>query len=262
MSPTQLLFNTETEDARVKLFLSPFTHCLFFTNENSPILINARKQHHLNVLYQVPFPSENVPIIDYHLSLFKSDSLDSSSACTSLIRLLDQPSDQQTTESAATTVVALAPGSGSRRKNWPLHYYQKVENYLTERGFDVYWIAGECERDYQFRNTDKIVRDLDLIALSRFLFKCTLYIGNDSGITHLAAASHCPVIAIFGASNPWIWAPRGPAGVKCIFKSTCINYCQTYRKVFNCNQECLKSVRAEDVIAEIDFFLSRLVVNK
>lgn len=248
------LFNTESLDARTELFLNPFTHCLLFTNEDSPILINIRKQPHLDVLYQVPFPTENVHIIDYHLSIFNDTTIISSSACTSLSRLFDVPSDQKT-DSMATPVVALGPGSGSTRKNWPLHHYQKVENYLTEKGFDVYWIAGECEREYHFRNTDKIIRDLDLITLSRFLFRCTLYIGNDSGITHLAAASHCPLVAIFGASNPRIWAPRGSAGVKCIFKSPCENYCQTYGHNFNCDQECLKSVQVEDIIEEINSFL-------
>jgi ADP-heptose:LPS heptosyltransferase len=36
-----------------------------------------------------------------------------------------------------------------------------------------------------------------------------MYIGNDSGITHLAAATGVPVVAIFGPTDPTIWAPRG-----------------------------------------------------
>jgi ADP-heptose:LPS heptosyltransferase len=37
-----------------------------------------------------------------------------------------------------------------------------------------------------------------------------MYIGNDSGITHLAAAVGTPVLALFGPTNPEVWAPRGP----------------------------------------------------
>ncbi|HNT87980.1 MAG TPA: glycosyltransferase family 9 protein, partial [Candidatus Hydrogenedentes bacterium] len=36
-----------------------------------------------------------------------------------------------------------------------------------------------------------------------------LYIGNDSGITHLAAAVGCPTVAVFGPTDPTVWAPRG-----------------------------------------------------
>jgi ADP-heptose:LPS heptosyltransferase len=37
-----------------------------------------------------------------------------------------------------------------------------------------------------------------------------VYIGNDSGISHLAAAAGAPVVALFGPTDPAVWAPRGP----------------------------------------------------
>ena len=48
-----------------------------------------------------------------------------------------------------------------------------------------------------------------LDELAAWLASASLYIGNDSGITHLAAAVGTPVIALFGASDPRVWAPRG-----------------------------------------------------
>ena len=53
----------------------------------------------------------------------------------------------------------------------------------------------------------------DLYDLAYWLATATLYIGNDSGISHLAAAVGVPTIAIFQASDPRVWAPRGRAGV-------------------------------------------------
>ena len=41
------------------------------------------------------------------------------------------------------------------------------------------------------------------------LAACRAYVGNDSGVTHLAAALGLPVVAIFGPSDPEKWAPRG-----------------------------------------------------
>jgi ADP-heptose:LPS heptosyltransferase len=48
-----------------------------------------------------------------------------------------------------------------------------------------------------------------LVDVAAHLAAARQYIGNDSGVTHLAAAVRCPTIALFGPSNPAVWAPRG-----------------------------------------------------
>jgi ADP-heptose:LPS heptosyltransferase len=48
-----------------------------------------------------------------------------------------------------------------------------------------------------------------LTAVAHRLAAANLYIGNDSGITHLAAATGCNVVAIFGTTDPRVWAPFG-----------------------------------------------------
>jgi len=50
---------------------------------------------------------------------------------------------------------------------------------------------------------------LDLPLLAAVLSQCSLFIGNDSGITHLAAALGVPTIALFGPTDPYVWGPRG-----------------------------------------------------
>ncbi len=49
----------------------------------------------------------------------------------------------------------------------------------------------------------------DLYHLASWLARARIYIGNDSGITHLAAAAGAPVVALFGPTDPSVWAPRG-----------------------------------------------------
>jgi heptosyltransferase-3 len=68
----------------------------------------------------------------------------------------------------------------------------------------VAWCAGPEDDLPGARRFD------DLYELARWLAAASLYIGNDSGITHLAAAAGAPVIAIFGPTDPALWAPRGP----------------------------------------------------
>ena len=53
------------------------------------------------------------------------------------------------------------------------------------------------------------LQSLALPLLAAILSQCSLFIGNDSGITHLAAALGVPTIALFGPTDPYVWGPRG-----------------------------------------------------
>lgn len=96
--------------------------------------------------------------------------------------------------------IAIHPFSGSARKNWPLDFYRDLAGRLL---LPVEWTAGP----------DEVLTDAhrfsDLAELASWLCSVRLYIGNDSGITHLAAVLGVPTLALFGPTDPEIWAPRG-----------------------------------------------------
>lgn len=92
------------------------------------------------------------------------------------------------------------PFSGSLRKNWALERYRELARRLE---MPVLWCAGLEEQ------LDDAVRIDNLHELASWLSTARLYIGNDSGITHLAAAVGVPVVVIFGPTDPAVWAPRG-----------------------------------------------------
>jgi heptosyltransferase III len=92
--------------------------------------------------------------------------------------------------------VAIHPFSGSARKNWPLERYQELVGRLE-------WPVEWCTE------LDGTVRIDNLYELACWLATARMYIGNDSGITHLAAAVGVPVVGIFGPTDPAVWAPRG-----------------------------------------------------
>jgi heptosyltransferase III len=96
------------------------------------------------------------------------------------------------------------PFSGSPRKNWPLENFQALAAKL-EPDLPVRWCAGNDDPPLP-----DAVRFPDLYDLACWLAKASLYVGNDSGITHLAAAVGTPVLAFFGPTDPAVWAPRGP----------------------------------------------------
>jgi ADP-heptose:LPS heptosyltransferase len=98
----------------------------------------------------------------------------------------------------------IQPFSGSARKNWPLEKFRALAREL-ERTMPVHWCSGPEDPPLE-----GAVRIDNLYELACWLARARLYVGNDSGITHLAAAVGTPVLALFGPTDPDVWAPRGP----------------------------------------------------
>jgi ADP-heptose:LPS heptosyltransferase len=96
------------------------------------------------------------------------------------------------------------PFSGSAKKNWPLEKFRVLAHGL-EQSMPVHWCAGPDDPPLPGAMHLENLHDL-----ACWLARARLYIGNDSGITHLAAAVGTPVLALFGPTDPGIWAPRGP----------------------------------------------------
>ncbi|MCL4854489.1 MAG: glycosyltransferase family 9 protein, partial [Bryobacteraceae bacterium] len=94
------------------------------------------------------------------------------------------------------------PFSGSARKNWPLDRFRMLADWIGQR-MPVVWCAGSDEP------LDNAVRFDNLYELACWLASARLFIGNDSGISHLAAAAGTPSVVIFGPTDPRVWAPRG-----------------------------------------------------
>jgi heptosyltransferase III len=89
--------------------------------------------------------------------------------------------------------VVIHPFSGSPIKNWPYERFTELAGRL----------GGEWATRYDW------VRFAKLDELARWLAGARVFVGNDSCITHLAAAVGTPVVALFGPTDPAIWAPRG-----------------------------------------------------
>lgn len=114
------------------------------------------------------------------------------------------------------------PGSGSAAKNWPLDNFVQLARYILESGMAerVVVTSGEADGDLGERLASVLpgcehVHCAKLEALAQILANAKLYIGNDSGVSHLAAAVRTEsgdfpkTVAFFGPSDPSIWAPPG-----------------------------------------------------
>lgn len=121
-------------------------------------------------------------------------------------------------------MIAIHPGSGSDTKNWPAEkWLQLVERLLeSDDAPHLLIVGGEADagRVAKLRSALPVSRvcfaeNLPLPQLAALFEKCSLFLGQDSGISHIAAAVDASCILLFGPTNPAIWAPMN-AGVRVI----------------------------------------------
>jgi len=121
---------------------------------------------------------------------------------------------------APDRTVVVHPGSGSPSKNWPLGRFLEIAKRLRASGFSVCFSFGEADADVRLAFECAVVGypvmpPLPLTAWAETVGAACGYLGNDSGVTHVAAALGLPVTAIFGPSNPEVWGSRAP-GVRVV----------------------------------------------
>jgi heptosyltransferase III len=113
-------------------------------------------------------------------------------------------------------LVAIHAGSGAQRKNWPLNRWLEVQQrILHDRSIGhLLIIAGESDSVQLSRlkltkaiKRQTILENLPLPILGAVLSECALFIGHDTGISHLAAAAGTPCLLLFGPTDPAVWAP-------------------------------------------------------
>jgi heptosyltransferase-3 len=122
---------------------------------------------------------------------------------------LSYPMASRTKAAWPKAPVAVHPGSGSPRKNWPAQNWRVVLDRLEG---PVSLILGEAEGPAWDQPAPAHVtpwRSRSLRELADHLATCRLFLGHDSGISHLAAACGVPCVLLFGPTNPSVWAPPG-----------------------------------------------------
>jgi hypothetical protein len=113
--------------------------------------------------------------------------------------------------------VLIQPGSGGVPKCWPLERFVDVAIRLTESGCAVSFVVGPAEIErgmidqltIMWPHAD-VVRSEDSGGLVGVIEQAGVFVGNDAGPTHLAAALGIPTIAIFVATDCKVWRPLGP----------------------------------------------------
>ncbi len=107
-------------------------------------------------------------------------------------------------------IMVVHPGSGSPAKNW--QGMAELADLWRGRGGELLTLLGPAEESHD--QTDQLaVRDQSLDRVAALLQRAPLYLGNDSGVSHLAAAVGCRGLAVFGETDPTTWQPGGSVDV-------------------------------------------------
>jgi ADP-heptose:LPS heptosyltransferase len=145
--------------------------------------------------------------------------------------------------------ILLHPGAGAAWKRWPAERYAAQATALRAGGQPVALIAGPADDDtiaaLLARIDLPVIARLPLRALAAVLAHATLAIGNDSGVTHLAAAAGTPTIALFGPTDPASWAPLGD--VRILRRCTTVPTHQGEIRVCP-DDNCMHALTVEDVL--------------
>jgi heptosyltransferase III len=115
--------------------------------------------------------------------------------------------------------IAIHPGSGGERKNWPIASFAETIKTIWQENYSVLLLAGSAEEQkLAYLETHlalpaglyKPLVNAPLLEVAQQLRQCRGYLGNDSSITHLAAMLGVPTVAIFGpGSRVSNWEPLG-----------------------------------------------------
>ncbi len=252
-------------DFTLSEFFKTFDLIIVFGNDGEGTIIgNLRRVCQGQVLSVNSFPAweEKVHITDYLLKQLDQYGL---SAAQPNPRLYLKKSDREwardfweskgVTPEERSKVIVLHPGSGSKKKAWPLDRFLSLARTLQDRlGSRMLVVLGPAEGpdvrkvfEEAGLNAPVVAKGLTLLQLASVMEGCWFYVGNDSGISHMAAALKLPTLAIFGPTDQRVWSPRGEEtfvvcrGIHC---SPC-----SQERFFQCrDSECLKAVEVGEVL--------------
>lgn len=170
------------------------------------------------------------------------------------LRSIEVETIDKITPARDSDLFLIHPGAGSRRKRWPLDRFIEVAAAVDSR--EVAFLIGPAEMDLapvvkkRAKREFKVHEIHDLFSVIDLMKASRCFIGNDSGLAHLAGYMGIPLVAIFGPASPIRWHPLGSrtkvvrGDVHC---APCFETAET-----NCkNPQCLNAVSVDMVLEAV-----------
>jgi len=157
-----------------------------------------------------------------------------------------------------TPLAVIHPTAAFDTKQWATDRFARVAESLASRGFVVVAITASTEVPVadKLKHLTKTpvvaLTDLSLPEVTALLARARLFVGNDSGIAHMAAAVGAPSVVIFGSSNTAHWRPWAKAPAEVVVEELDCQPCHGYFCEKFDEPECIKRVPVERVLGSID----------
>ena len=158
-------------------------------------------------------------------------------------------------------IALIHPAAAFATKQWATENFARVVEYVAERGFAPVAIAAPHEQavleNLVAESSVHIeMFDLSLPGVTALAARSQLFVGNDSGIAHIAAAVGTPCVVVFGSSNIAHWRPWNSAPAEVVFEQMPCQPCHGYFCEKFAEPECILRVPVARVTAAIDRVLS------
>ena len=155
------------------------------------------------------------------------------------------------------------PAAAFATKTWAVENFARTAEFLLEKGIQTIAIAARNEAAIlerliaQANVPVKAFDDLSLPEITALASRATLFVGNDSGIAHIAAAVNTPSVVIFGSSNRDHWRPWTGAANEIVYEKFPCQPCPGYEcKEFG-DPRCILTVRPRQVFDAIERVLGQ-----
>jgi lipopolysaccharide heptosyltransferase II len=171
-------------------------------------------------------------------------------------------SDNQKIRHSKIPFALIHPAAAFESKQWSARNFAQIADVFMQKGLQVVAVGTKKEREI-FDELKKYAQvpiqcydNLSLPQITSLASRAKIFVGNDSGIAHIAAAVNTPSVVIFGSSNMKHWSPWTDSPHEVVFEEMPCNPCAG----FVCNEyekpECIKRVSVDMVAQAIDRILS------
>jgi len=210
-----VLFSSASPTPKLRSYLREFDLAVVYT-EDEFLIRGLEKAGVGRVISWPPFPRERVHETEHLLAALTPLGIVDEDP----IPRIESPEDVKEIwerSNLGERTLAVHPGSGSPEKNWPPERFAGLILWAEgELNISSLLLCGPADGEAvegvvrALGKCPPMAEDLPLREVAGVLRRCSAFVGNDSGITHIAAAVGTPTVALFGPSDPEVWAPRGP----------------------------------------------------